>query len=101
MEEAAVNRYELRLKLYRASNKLDNFIYDHKIRGRLYAALTWPSDERVQWLVCHLLVAHEATEDSCMKPEHDYCLYCGTRLPFQAKDVVHRIQAGYYVKESL
>jgi len=96
-----VNRNELRLRLYRASNKLDNFIYNRGLRGKLYIALTWPSDDRVQRLICHLLLAHEATEDSCLKPEHDYCIYCGTRLPFQGKDVVHRILNGYYVKESL
>lgn len=29
---------------------------------------------------------HDPTADQCNRPEHDYCVYCGTRTPNQAPD---------------
>lgn len=59
--------------------------------GRLLEVLT-PHDSEgwaAKW-ICRLLRAHEAIEDHCLKPEHDYCLYCNQLMPFQGPNIEKR-----------
>ncbi len=65
-------------KGWRTSDRLCGLLTPHDSDG-------WAAE----WL-CRLLLAHEATEDHCLKPEHDFCLYCGKSMPFKGPNIEKR-----------
>jgi hypothetical protein len=63
--------------------------------SKLYDILTFPTDHVTQFWICQLLNSHEGTMDHCGMPEHDFCIYCQTSMPYQGENIERRVRRKY------
>lgn len=63
--------------------------------NKIFEVLTFPTDEKPRFWTCQLLNSHEGTMDHCGMPEHDFCVYCQTPMPYQGEDVERRVRRKY------
>jgi hypothetical protein len=47
---------------------------------RFVEAQFWLIEKPARWVLCQLF-GHEPIPDQCGRREHDYCVWCGRRMP--------------------
>jgi hypothetical protein len=77
-----INREILRDKIGYRLSRTDDWMVDFTLPDRAIDAVMSLTDKAQQGFC--LVLGHHSAIDQCMKPEHDFCIWCERRTPGKA-----------------